>query len=295
MLSLVLSALAALPPPDVAQAQRLYQQARYPQALAALGPDCLDTSSPGECERVRASTHVALGEDAAARAAFARMLALDPRAELPGASPKLQGVLREVKQAYEALTALSLAPVRVAAPGSPWRLEVAPPAGLPVERVTVYVDAARLGFERVPLTARGTSFGADYRPPAGAPVRPAYFVETVVAGGAKVTSGSSAVPRDLSVARADVGSATTAVVPAEVITAARVPLAAATGGTAALAPPVTPVAPAPTAATGMPRWGIWALAGGAAAALAGGVTWAVVRNRKSEPGRIVVGIKFEDQ
>src|SRR5262249_13073536 len=74
----------------MARAEALYEKARYKEALRALPESC---AGAAPCERLRAFIHTAIGEEAEAKAAFERLLAVDPEAVLPDdVSPKISAV-----------------------------------------------------------------------------------------------------------------------------------------------------------------------------------------------------------
>ena len=76
------SAAQAEDSPNIAKAEALFERARYERALKVLGPTCERATEPASCERIRGFVLVALGREKKARAAFERMLLLDPGATL---------------------------------------------------------------------------------------------------------------------------------------------------------------------------------------------------------------------
>lgn len=296
MLALIV-AVAVAGPPDLAEARRHYEHARYDDALRLLGRDCEQASSPADCERLRAFVHAALGDDGEARAAFARMLTRDPFGRLDDdTAPKLRNLFREVQRSLEALGAVSIEPLRPRAPDVPWALRIVPPAGAAVGAIDVYLDASGQGFERLSFLPAGDAWAFAYGPPAVSTPKPRYFVEVTMAGGARISSGTSAAPRHLAI---DLGEQLPAPAPVAAPLAPS-PAPRADGATAdpgatevVVGTRATGLAPAPRP-SGMPRWGIWAIAGGATAALAAGVAAALLLDDHPGAGRIVVGIRIEE-
>jgi hypothetical protein len=105
------------------QAQDLYDNAHYDEALALL-TDCSDVA----CERLRGFAHAALGQDAAAEAAFFRWRVRDPNAVLAeSTSPKL---LQVFARAQDRAVRIEHSVLEVTPSGDVWTLRVMADAGV---------------------------------------------------------------------------------------------------------------------------------------------------------------------
>ncbi len=272
MIAAVLT-LAMAAPPDVARAERLYQQARYEDALAALGTSCNDAPNAVECERVRAFTYVALGQDSEARAAFGRMLELDSSATIgDDVSPKLRAAFDAAKSAKTALEDVAIEPVVLVSEREPWDLTIKTPAEAPILSVAAYIaPAGSDAFQPVTLYKKGGGWAGTFRPPSGGLGTARYFLELTLESGATVSAGSSARPQQVEVTLA--GAA--------------------------------PDSEGPTQGGGhsggfwnkvrsLPPWALWSIAGGVAAVAIGGVATAVILSQRKDPGTVVVNISFGD-
>ena len=260
--------------PDVAQAERLYDQARYDDALAALGPRCEETSNGSECERIRAFVHAALGQEGAAHAAFVRLVAADPYVRLDDdVSPKLRALFTDAQRTVQLASELTLEPIEAASEHGPWMLKVRPPEGASLEKLVAHVAAPGAeSFTLVTMRAEGDVWVGEARPSSGGTGAARYFLEATLAGGVILAAGSSAAPKQIGVALA------------------RGPLTPPDGSSV---PPSG--GPGAVAAGGLPRWALWSIAGGAAAVVAVGATLAIVLSKDPKPGKIVVGIRFSDE
>ncbi|MBI3178585.1 MAG: hypothetical protein HYZ27_02930 [Deltaproteobacteria bacterium] len=250
------------------QAQRLYQRARYEEALKRLGPSCRGTSEVARCEQLRAFVETALGGEDEARAAFERMLAQEPDAALGAVSPKIKALFdaaaRNVHQARE----LALLPIEADAE---WALRL--PAGpAAVAGVIAHLSpAGHTQFQPVEMRREAEAWHGTLvvgEAQAG-PAR--YFLEVRLVSGAELLVGSATAPREAEV-RAPSPPAPAPPSPFDL-------------------PGLTVSEGAPP--DGMPAWAVWTIAGGAALVVAGIVTW-VVLSRDEEAGAIRVNIRFED-
>ncbi len=283
-LSLALAARPAAQPPAPAspleKAGRLYEQARYDEALRVLGDDCGATGSPKDCEQLRAFIHVALGQDDEARAAFARLIAADPDAMLPpDVAPKLKKIFDEARRAHKDLSTLQLEPIDALSERGPWTLSVKPPAGLALEGVTVFVavgdaEAFHSVSLRLDTAGAGDVWSGIYRPSEDGGDRVRYFIESRLAGGLLITAGSSAVPKQLSVVPQGGGGPDG-------------PDGDEEGKDSGDGPGVS-------SGLSLPDWALWAIIGGAVAVVATGITLAFVLSDDQEPGAIRVRLQFED-
>ncbi len=258
-------ALLAAAEPSLDQVERLYEKARYEEALQRLGATCRGAADLGKCERMRAFIETALGHEDEARAAFERMLASEPEVGLGAVAPKVQALFLAATQNVQQARGLALAPIEAS---EGWVVQlVAAPAGL-AGAVAHVRPAGHAQFQRVELLREGDAFTgrlAVGEVEAG-PAR--YFLELRLVSGAELYVGSSKAPREVEVR------------------------------------PPAPPTPSPFALPGlkveetqpregMPAWAVWSIAGGAALVVAGIVTF-VALSGEPEPGAIRVNIRFED-
>jgi hypothetical protein len=274
---LLLAMLAAAPvatnSSDISQAERLYQQARYADALKALGESCQTQAAPGPCERLRAFIFAALGREDDARAAFARMLDTTPDASLgDDVAPKLRGLFEEAQRDRRG-SKLELESVQASGDQGAWKVKLRPPPGVELGSVTAHIAAAGSNdFQTVPLSPEGDVWVGSFQPSAGGIGTARYFLTAVTKNGAAINSGSSAMPKEQNVA-----------------------MAVAAGG----ARDSNPTSESPTARAVrdeplLPEWAWWAI-GGAAVVAAGVTAVILLTGDDPAPGTLVVGIRFEDE
>jgi hypothetical protein len=277
----VFSTMALLAPmQDVARAERLYDQARYDEALESLGPSCDEATSVAECERIRAFTFAALGRDDDARGAFARLLQADSAFELSAdVSPRLRQLFGESRDSQGQLTDLTVAAIDVLSARGPWIVRVKPSAGKEIGEIVVYIaPSGSDAFQPVTLAPEGDSWVGTFRPASGETGTARYFIETKLASGAIVVSGSSAVPHNIP---ANVGAGAggeQGEPPGAAVTEAA-------GGPGFMARMSTK--------TGIPEWGLWSIGGGAVAVVVGGIALTYILLRDPEPGAINFQVRYE--
>jgi hypothetical protein len=277
MVFTIVMLLAAAPKQDVARAERLYEQARYDDALDALGASCADTASPAECERVRAFIYAALGRDDEARAAFGRMIEAKPDATLPNdVSPRLRHLFDDAHTSQGALTELTVDAIDVLSARGPWVVKVRPPVANDLNSIVVYIaPSGSDAFQPVTLAPEGDSWVGTFRPASGNTGTARYFIETKLASGNIVVSGSNAVPRQIPAIVGEGGDTT--------------PIDDGPGG-----PSEPGFMDRLAQKTGLPKWALWTIGGGAAAAIIGGATITYFALRDPEPGAIRVRVEGAD-
>lgn len=277
-MKLLLTATLLLAAPDALdRAQRLYEQARYEDALAELGPRCSqsDVERLVACERVRAFVHIALGREDEARAAFDRLLVAAPDATLGAdVSPKLHGLFNGAKRALGTVMSMSLEPVSVPERGVPWPLTVRAPDGVELRALRAHVStSSSSGFLDVVLTERdGAWVGVFQHTEDGTP-SPRYYLLATLPSGVEVALGSEAAAQPLTVRIEGSGGG----------------LGGGDGG----ADPIGDPRPGDDRILGMKPWAFWSTVGGTAAILTT-VVLVVALSGEPAPGALDVAIQLQD-
>ncbi len=288
MLSLVTIAVIAAVSP-VQRAEQLYNQARYEDALKALGRSCqganIRESEQVACEKLRAFALVALGRETEARAAFDRLIVANPDADLGAdVSPKLQALFSSAKREIAQVMSLQL---EVVSPGvasgsgsqAPWPLTVRIPGDVFLDALHAHIATASTSrYTDVTLRSQDGVWIGMYEPPTE-PSAPRYYLVATLVSGVNVSIG------DATSAKAVVVSAA----PLDPI------------GYDPLEPQTAePNALAATRRTGsdedkilgLPPWAFWTAVGGAAV-VTGVLVYALTRGGSDEPGAVRVGLTFQ--
>ncbi len=288
MLSFFAIAIVAAVSP-VQRAEQLYNQARYDDALKALGRSCqgatIRESEQAACEKVRAFALVALGREAEARAAFDRLIVANPDADLGAdVSPKLQSLFSSAKREIAQVMSLQLEPVSPGvASGSgvsaPWPLTVRVPGDVEVDALHVHIATASTSrYSEVTLRSQDGVWIGMYEPPTE-PSAPRYYLVATLTSGVNVNVGDAATAKAVVVSAA----------PLDPI------------GYDPLEP--QHAQPNALAATrrrddgdkiaGLPPWAFWTVVGGGAAVVTGVLIYALTRGGGDEPGAVRVGLTFQ--
>lgn len=187
MLSLVAIALLGAVSP-VQKAEQLYNQARYEDALKALGRSCqgggIRESEQIACEKVRAGALLALGRDAEARAAFDRLILANPDADLGAdVSPKLQALFSSAKREIALVSGLQLEPVAPGGATAPWPLTVRVPADINLDGLHAYIATTSTSrYSEVAMSARDGVWIGMYEPQGDTSAARYYLVATLSSG-----------------------------------------------------------------------------------------------------------------
>lgn len=246
-------------PGSVSAAQKAYDNARYEEALRLLGDNCRNTEDPPGCERLRGFIHVALGEAQAARAAFDRMLALDPTATLgPDVSPKLQAQFAEAKKAMIDVQGMRIEKLEGQV-GDTVLLEVKNPPSHTVEGLVAHITRDGKEFAAVPLRLEGEVWAGSWHVGPESDDKPVrYYLEAQLAGGAEVQVGEASRSFALDWAPASERSAE-------------------------------------KPSGGLPGWAPWVIGGGVAAAVVTAiVVGVVVASQPPAPGAVQVNVVLHD-
>jgi tetratricopeptide (TPR) repeat protein len=286
MLSLVAIAVVAAVSP-VQRAEQLYNQARYEDALKALGRSCQSVreSEQVACEKVRAFAQVALGREAEARAAFDRLIVANPDADLGAdVSPKLQSLFSSAKREIAQVMSLQLEPVSpgVSAGGganAPWPLTVRVPGDVYLDALHAHIATASTSrYSEVTLRSQDGVWIGMYEPPTE-PSAPRYYLVATLSSGVNVSVGDAASAKAVVVSAAPLD-----------------PLGY---------DPLEPqhAEPAALAATrrgdddekiaGLPPWAFWTVVGGSAAVVTSVLVYVLTRGGGDEPGAVRVGLTFQ--
>lgn len=262
--------------PRVPAAQKLYDDARYEEALTALGPSCAGAGAVADCERLRAFVLMALGRQDDARGAFIRMLIASPNRALGSdVSPKLQNLFSAAKREYLALSSLALSgPAQLDPDGGPLllKLQVEPAVSGVVAHVSM---PGRGSFREIPLRKEGGAWVGAVTDGVG-PGTVRYYVVATLAQGVAVGSGTEAEPRTFELA------------------AAKGKQVSEEGDPFALPKSEPDEAPATGEGKGLPRWALWSIVGGVGAVVIGGVVLGVVLASSPDPGAIQVSIDYKE-
>lgn len=267
---------------DVAAAQRHYDQARYEESLAALGPSCTGAADPTACERLRAFVLIASGREDEARAAFARLLTLTPDAELgDDVAPKLRNVFAAVKRELGTILGAVLEPVVVRDAERPWGLALDLDQTLPVTGVRAYVrlEGATTAREVV-LQRSGLRWSGQLSGHGGAKSA-RYHLVVELQGGVEVTVGSELAPRALAL-REGGGAGGSVGGSGSVVDSDAFRMSDSQGARARR-----------DDHTLLPVWAWWAIGGGAA--VLAGVVVAILVTRDDAPGAVQVQIVFDGE
>ncbi|MBC7792878.1 MAG: hypothetical protein H7Z43_04160 [Clostridia bacterium] len=283
----VFLAVAAVSP--VQKAEQLYQQARYEDALKALGTSC-DSSTIREseqtgCEKTRAFSLVALGREAEARAAFDRLLIKAPDADLGrDVSPKLQSMFSGAKRDLAQVMALQIEPVNPGPAGpngmAPWPLTVRPPADLSLASVRAYVaSASSTRYAEIVMHEQNGTWLGMYDPQ-GDNTSPRYYLVATLGSGIDVQIGDSMASKAL------------------VVSAGGDPIDYDPEGFAA--PHAVPDRLSATKRSGnddriagLPKWAFWTVVGGSAVLVTVAVILVASRGNGTDNGAVKVGLSFQ--
>lgn len=262
------------PKVDLVKADRLLQQARYDEALTALGTTCEGEGlNIADCERVRAFILKALGKDAEAKASFERMIVAQPGITLSeDVPPKLRSLYLDAKQAIQATQELELQPVVIVDDGKRWKLELREPTETHYHNVVIFIKPH--GFERfsqVELVKDEKIWSGNFVPEKEVDATNTnYYAVLLLASGAEVGIGTAMQTRVLNVSKVEepkgVGSDALGVRSKS----------------------------KDDRILGFPKWPFVAVVGGGLVAVAVGVTLAILLTRSDEPGAVHVGIQFQD-
>ncbi len=273
MTLLLISALA-LAAPDVERAGQLYEKARYEKALKALGDSCAGAADGVACERLRGFVLAALGQEPEAKAAFERMLVLNPDAMIgDDIAPKLQTLFSNAKRDVNALLLLELDAVDTQAEAGTWVLRVTLPPEVEIKSLTARVALGSDNrFSEVPLTKQGDAWLGTLKVADEGGEKLRYSLLATLTTGVAVPSGSDAAPLTRAIRGLKSGGPVKSTSPFD--------------------SPGMGLEPAP--AQGLPDWALWAIVGGAVVVVAAGVTAAILMTRDSGPGNVQVNVEFVD-
>lgn len=249
----------------LAEAESLYEQALYDEALRALGEQCDAGPSPAGCEELKAFILVALGEDDAAAAAFERMLALTPEAALSRpVAPKIQSRFEERRRAMQALRAIRLEPLAPGPDEVPVPIKLNPPNGIRIEKVRAMVREDKDSRPReVEMQEQGGAWVAMVEADAIEDGHYSLVFELASGASVEVPEAGAAMLPFRPRARSSLGAAFDADVEVE------------------------------DSGEGLPRWAWWTIIGGGAAVV-GGVILAVLLSGGSDEGDLLIGVRFDE-
>ncbi len=199
MVNLLMVLMLASPPGDVELAQKLYNEAKYQEAQAALGESCDTALQQVRCEEVRASILIAMGNRDLAIVAYARALLLDPKFALPAdSSPKLLDLITEASRLTKRVQQIEIEHVRSNDSDTSWVLTVHDlgpvhsGSGLVIEGVTAYFAAPGSQVFSPVLLAPGKAgwrgeleIGADHESGVGR-----YYYKVTLSAGAQIRVGN---------------------------------------------------------------------------------------------------------
>lgn len=252
--------------PIITKAQHAYDDARYEKALNILGDNCKLLADPVACERLRAFVHIALGESDKARAAFDRMLSLDPSATLgDDVSPKIKQQFADAQAAITEVQAMRVERPHQVSSGS-WLLEVRNPSANNVDALAVFASTSKDDFIRIDLSREGEVWVGTWRVGRDAPPTAQYYFEASLAGGAVVEIGTRDQPFELTLGTSR---------PADETPPQKVDDEEGGGG--------------------LPSWAPWAIGAGVGAAVITAVIVGVVVATQGGPtGAVAVNIHYEN-
>ena len=284
---LTIAVVAAVSP--VQRAEQLYNQARYDDALKALGRSCqgstIRESEQVACEKLRAFALVALGREGEARAAFDRLIVANPDTDLGAdVSPKLQALFSSAKREIAQVMSLQLEAVSpgtasVSGAQAPWPLTVRVPGDVYLDALNVHVATASTSrYTEVALRSQDGVWIGMYEPPTE-PSAPRYYLVATLASGVDVSVG------DATSAKAVVVSA------APIDPIGYDPLEPGRTEPNALAATRRSGGDDDTIA-GLPPWAFWSAVGGAAV-VTGVLVYVLTRGGGDEPGAVRVGLTFQ--
>ncbi len=261
----------------LAKVEALYQKAKYKEALKALGASCAELRDVVGCERLRGFIHIALGAERDARAAFERMIAADPQASLgEEVSPKLQAVFDESRRVVLAVLDFQLEPPHSVPRGSVL-LEARLAEEASIEQLTLHVEAEEEGFTPYDMEQRSGIWSARVSIDGE---RLSYYAVARLPSGAEISVGSASQPRLL-----ELGGDPTGAGSDEPRARASADPLAPSGAELETQEELGPF--------GLPKLAFWGGVIGGAAAIAIGVTLAIVLTRDPEPGEIRVKVVFD--
>ncbi len=284
MLSLVAIALLGAVSP-VQRAEQLYNQARYEDALKALGRSCqggsIRESELVACERVRAGALLALGRDAEARAAFDRLILANPDTDLGAdVSPKIQALFSSAKREIAQVMSLQLEPVSPGGASAPWPLTVRVPGDINLEGLHAYVATASTSrYSEVTLRQQDGVWIGMYEPKSEASA-PRYYLVATLSSGVSINVGDpqSAKAVVVSAASADPMSYD--------------PYAEQQAAPNALNATRKSSSDDDDKIAGLPPWAFWTAVGGGAV-LTGVLIYALTRGGGDDPGAVRLGVTFQ--
>jgi len=206
MINLLMILVLGTSPGDVELAQKLYNEAKYEEAQAALGESCDTALEQVRCEEVRASILIAMGKRDLATVAYARALLMDPNFSLPeDSSPKLLELMTDAGQLAKRVQLIQLESVESNDADTSWILTVKDlgvvesGSGLVIEAVTAYFSPpGSEQFLPVRLVAekegwRGElEIGAEHQPGVGR-----YYYRVTLSSGAQIRVGNEARHRQI--------------------------------------------------------------------------------------------------
>ena len=197
MLFLILSTAILSNNSDVAKSQKLYDKARYEQALLALGQTCMGDDLAA-CEQLRAFILIAVGRDRDGTAAFERMLQLEPTRQLPpGTSPKLQALFDHVIGQVSELSFLRLEQLNLAAKDLV-AFKIKAPESTKLQSVIAHIDwDGRDYFKPLSFQEKEGSWVASATIPE-IPDDVRYYLVAALPSGTPVQIGTQAEPLKLS-------------------------------------------------------------------------------------------------